>query len=338
VIESLTGRGPLFPLVLLVLAAIVVFLTAARLVRHADTIADVTGLGRIWIGSVLLAAATSLPELLTDVNAAVLGAPDIGVGDLLGSTLANVLILAVLDLVFTGRRLLHSVGTGHALLGVVAILLTAMAGLAIVTGGWGRVGHVGVETVAIVVVYLGAIRRLARSLPAAAGPTAGRPPGDRSEVRRAVAGFALGAAGVFVVSPLLVLAAHALAKESGLTETFVGTLLVGLTTSFPEMAATVSAVRLGALDLAVGNVFGSNAFNMTILFAMDLVYRAPVLTAVSPDHLLTILVAIACLGLAVMTILAQDERRPSALRVESLLVVAAYVAAAWMLSRPGRGE
>jgi cation:H+ antiporter len=335
-IEILTGRGPLIPLLALALAGVLVFAFAARLARHADAIAEATGLGGLWIGSVLLAAATSLPEVLTDVNAALLDAPDIGVGDLLGSTLANMLILAVLDLVFAGRRVLHSVGTDHARLGALGIVVTAMAGLAIVTGGWGRIGHVGIETLAIVAVYVGAMRRLYRSLPAAPVPAAGSPLDDRGRVRRPLVGFALGAVGLFVVTPLLVLAAEAFAKESGVTETFVGTLLVGLTTSFPEMAATVSAVRLGALDLAVGNIFGSNAFNMTILLIMDLVYlRGPVLTVVSRDHLLTVLVAVTCLGLGVMAILARDDRRPPRLRVESLLIVAAYVAAAWMLYRLG---
>jgi cation:H+ antiporter len=249
------------------------------------------------------------------------------------------LILAVLDLVFAGRRVLHSVGTDHARLGALGILVTAMAGLAIVTGGWGRIGHVGIETLAIVAVYLGAMRRLYRSLPVAPVMASRSPLDDRGGVRRALVGFALGAVGLFVVTPLLVLAAEAFAKESGVTETFVGTLLVGLTTSFPEMAATVSAVRLGALDLAVGNIFGSNAFNMTILLIMDLVYlRGPVLTVVSRDHLLTVLVAVACLGLGVMAILARDDRRAPRLRVESLLIVAAYVAAAWMLYRLGQGR
>lgn len=332
VLELLTGRGPLLPLLALLIVGALVFALASRLARHADTIAGATGLGGLWIGSVLLAAATSLPEILTDGNAALLDAPDIGVGDLLGSTLANMLILAVLDLGFAGRRILHSVGPGHAGLGALGILVTAMAGLAIFTGGWGRIGHVGIDTLAIVAVYLGAMRRIYRSLPAAPVTLPRSPHGDRGGIRRPLVGFGLGAVGLFVVTPLLVLSAEAFAREGGVTETFVGTLLVGLATSFPEMAATVSAVRLGALDLAVGNIFGSNAFNMTILLVMDLVYvRGPVLTVVSRDHLVTVLVAVTCLSLGVLAIIVRDERQHSGLRGESVLIVALYVTAAWML-------
>ena len=174
VLELLTGRGPLVPLVTLLGAGALIFLVAARLARHANAIAEATGLGGLWIGSVLLAGGTSLPEVLTDLNAVMFDTPDIGVGDLLGSTLANMLILAILDLVFARRRILHQVAVEHTRVGLLAILLTLMAGIAIWTGGWGRVGHVGLETIAIAVVYGGGM-----------WPCAGR---ERSAQRRPAAG------------------------------------------------------------------------------------------------------------------------------------------------------
>jgi len=117
----------------------------------------------------------------------------------------------------------------------------------------------------------------------------------------------------------------------------VGTLLVGLTTSFPEMAATVSAVRLGALDLAVGNIFGSNAFNMLVLLVMDAAYvRGPLLSVVAGDHLLTVLLAITCLALGITAILSRTQRRPGPAILESGLIVATYVLGAWLLYRQRR--
>jgi len=149
-------------------------------------------------------------------------------------------------------------------------------------------------------------------------------------------GFAAGAAGLAVVTPLLVVSAEALSIESGLSEAFVGTLLVGLSTSFPETAATVAAIRFGAVDLAVGNIFGSNAFNMVVLLVMDVAYlRGPVLAAVSRDHLLTVLLATICLSLGIMAILARVWRRPGLVMVESVLIVCTYVVGVWLLSRRG---
>jgi len=338
VLELLTGRGPLVPLVTLLGAGALIFLVAARLARHADAIAEATGLGGLWIGSVLLAGSTSLPEVLTDLNAVMFDTPDIGVGDLLGSTLANMLILATLDLGFARRRILHQVAVEHTRVGLLAILLTLMAGIAIWTGGWGRIGHVGLETIAIAVVYGGGMW-LVRGA-GAVGPTA--PGGGDTEgarrvgLRRAAGGFALATLGLVAVTPGLVLAADALSRETGLSAAFVGTLLVGLATSCPEMAATLSAVRLGALDLAVGNVFGSNAFNMVILLLMDVAYvRGPLLPVVSRDHLLTVLLAVACLALGIMAILSRAQRRPGPVRIESALIVLTYLLGAWALSRHG---
>jgi cation:H+ antiporter len=149
--------------------------------------------------------------------------------------------------------------------------------------------------------------------------------------------FSLATVGLAAVTPLLVLSADALSREARLGPAFVGTLLVGLTTSFPEMAATVSAVRLGALDLAVGNIFGSNAFNMLVLLIMDAAYvRGPLLSVVARDHLLTVLLAITCLTLGITAILSRAQRRPGPAVLESALIVATYVLGVWLLYRQRR--
>jgi len=114
----------------------------------------------------------------------------------------------------------------------------------------------------------------------------------------------------------------------------VGTLLVGFTTSFPEMAATVAAVRMGALDLAVGNIFGSNAFNMFVLLPMDLAYLpGPVLASVSTSHGISAQFAILALALGMMGILGRAGRLVALVRLESLAILAAYAGLAWLLTR-----
>lgn len=334
----LGDRGPLLPALVLAAVAALVFLVTARLARHADTIADHTGLGRLWIGSVLLAATTSLPEVLTSLNAGFLDEPDIGAGDLLGASLANMLILAVLDVVFARRRILHNVALDHTLVGLLGILLASIVGSALLTRGWGRIGPVGVESVAIVLAYLGGMRLVYRS--AVIGPVpledAAPKTGDRPRPRAALTGFALGAAGLVLLAPLLVLTADVVAREAGLSATFIGTLLVGITTSLPELAATVSAVRLGALDLAAGNVFGSVAFNLFVFALLDAAYRGgPLFQAVSRDHLLTVLVLTSCVALALMAILSRARRRPRPVLVESVMIVVAYALGVWLLGTGG---
>lgn len=332
----LQGQGPLPPLLAMLVAGAVVFVLASRLARDANTVAAATGLGGLWIGSVLLAASTSLPEVFTNLNAAALDAPDVGVADLFGAALANMLILALLDVARPRQRLLHQVATEHALLGLLGIVLAAIAASAILTGGWGRLGHVGVETLAVGAIYVAGMGLVYRSLAIEPAPSAPAGPDARGGLWRVVARFGLAAAGLAAVTPLLVVAAEALAVETGLSVAFVGTLLVGMMTSFPELAATVSAVRLGALDLAVGNVFGSVAFNMVVLLLLDLTYvRGPLLAAVRPDHAITALFAITCVALGVMAILSRAQRRPGPVVAVSGLIVVAYALGVFLLYRLG---
>jgi cation:H+ antiporter len=330
----LTGHGVAVPLAAFAFAGVLVFVVASRLARHADAISDATGLGRIWIGAILLAASTSLPELVTDVNAAVLGAIDIGIGDLLGSTLANMLIFAVSTLLYARRRILHQVSADHGLVGALGVALTALVGAAIASGGWGRIGHVGLETLALVGLYFVGMRTVF----VCTRPTA--PPeqltlGDTSTsvLQRGLAGFALATLGLLLTAPLLVVSAEAVALESGLSQTFVGTLLVGFTTSLPEMAATFAAVRLGAFDLAIGNVFGSNAFNMCVLLAMDVFYvKGPLLADASPTNVLVAQLATLSIAIGMLAVLARAGRHTSIAQVDSMLIIAVYAGSAWLLA------
>jgi cation:H+ antiporter len=335
VLPILTGQGLTTPLAAFLLLGTAVFLLASRLAQDADRIADSTGLGRLWIGTLLLAGSTSLPELLTDVNAALLDLPNIGVGDLLGSTMANMTILAVLDLVYQKRRILETVAVDHVLVATLALVLTALTGIAVATGGWGAVGHVGADTLTIAVTYLLGMRVVYRSS-AAAVPHEQLALGEdrRTLLRRGLAGLGTAAAGLLVTTPLLVISADAVAIESGLSDTAVGTLLVGFTTSFPELAATIAAVRMGALDLAVGNIFGSSAFNMFLLLPVDLAYRqGPLLAGVDVTHGISAQFAMLALALGILAILARAAHRKMAMRVESVAILAAYAGLALQLIR-----
>ena len=114
--------------------AAVVALAGTFLARSADQIAEITRLGRLLIGSVLLAAATSLPELTIDLSAVRQGMPDLAAGDLFGSSLMNLMILAGLDLVHrSGGKMLSRESAAHALSATLSIAFTAIAGMAILT-------------------------------------------------------------------------------------------------------------------------------------------------------------------------------------------------------------
>jgi cation:H+ antiporter len=218
---------------------------------------------------------------VTAGSAALAGAPQLAVGGLLGSNMANMAILAFVDLI-SRRRVWPAVELGHARVASVAIALTALAVLFIAMPTMPRIGWIGLDTVTIAVVYGAALAwfRRARApitnlaleeVPAPMGWTRSRRP--RTGIRPAALRFAAAAIGVLIVGPFVTITSKGIADTSGLGETFVGVAFLAIATSLPELVASIAAVRMGAYDLAVGNLFGSNAMNMALLLLVDAAYR-----------------------------------------------------------------
>lgn len=332
VITPLRRPPVLTALIEFLICAAVIIVAGTILTRCADALADLTGFGRLLIGSVLLAAATSLPELTVDISAVRLGLPDMAVGDLMGSSLFNLLILAVIDILHHSRgRLLSRASAAHALSATVSIALTAMAAAGILMGQrpehW-TIWRVAPTNLAILVAYVFGVRlvyydqRVATSGQAGAAHDVLMPAGSKTTLGRASVGFALAAVAILVAGPFMAEAAGKLAELSGLGGTFVGTTLVAMSTSLPELVASLAAVRMGAFDLAVGNVFGSNAFNMVLLIPLDVAYRkGSLLAAVSPNHVLTCLASIVVTCVAVAGQLYQVERRKKFIEPDAVLVI-----------------
>ena len=318
----------------LILAAMVA-LAGTYLARSADQIAEITRLGRLLIGSVLLAAATSLPELTVDVSAVRQGMPDLAAGDLLGSSLMNLLILAVLDLAHrSGGKMLSREAAAHALSATLSIALTALAGMAILTAprlpGFSFLG-IGIWSWGILVAYVLGVRMIfldqrvsARAVADAAEAT--EPDGDgKQHVRlplwKPAVVFSVAAFVLFLAGPRLASVAGRLADLSGLGKTFVGTTLVALCTSLPEMVASITAMRMKAFDLVIGNVFGSNAFNMILFWPLDAAHPGSLFADISPSHAVTSLAVILATTVAVLGQLYHVEKRKRVVEPDALLML-----------------
>jgi len=313
----------------------VVVIAGTFLTRSADRIAELTGLGRLLIGSILLAGATSLPELCVDVNAALHGMDDLAVGDLMGSSLANLIILAIADLLTRSKGGMFShVAARHALSGAAAVSLTALAGLMITSRfGVGFAG-VGLGSSVVFVAYVLSIRIIfhdQRSAAREAEPAAASHAEPPRSLMRAILVFAGAALMILLAAPFVARSAGEIATLSGLGNTFVGTTLVAFSTSLPELVATIAAVRMGAFDLAVANIFGSNAFNMAMLFPIDVVSEGPLLSRVSQTHVTTCLWVVATTAVAIVGQLYHVEKRKRLIEPDALLIIAMVLAALLMI-------
>jgi cation:H+ antiporter len=327
-----------------VCSAVLVVLAGTKLARYGDQIAEITGLGGLWIGVVLMAGATSLPEIFTDVSAALINEPDLAAGDLFGSNMANMLILGIIDMMHRQKRIWQQATFEHALSAGLAIFLTGLAAFLILRGSDVQYGGIGLGSMLLLLMYVFGMRvvfrqatmkRRQRELELVVeGQTAedSKQSSKREGLRRAIVGFAASALVLLVAAPFLAGSASEIAEQSGISTTFVGTTLLGITTSLPELVTTIAAVRLGAFDLAVGNLFGSNAFNMAAFFFVDVAFSGgPIFHAVSDTHAMTALWSILLMSVALMGIIYRVEKRYMLIEPDSFAIILGYCLGLWLL-------
>ncbi len=281
------------------LCVVIILFAGTKLARYGDAIAEKTGLGRIWIGLVLMATVTTMPELVTGVSsAALVGLPDLALGTLLGSCLFNLTILALLDILHRPTPILSQVSSRHIASAGMGILLIAIAAGSIFAGerfSGPTLGWVGITSIVIITVYLIGTWQMFRferkhqlALPQAAPSQYHEIPTGTVYLRFTLAAIAVIAAGIW-----LSFVGDEIAETTGWGASFVGSLFLAITTSMPELAVAVAALRLGAVDMAVADILGANMLDMAIIIWVDLFYtRGPILTMVSRVHFITAVVAV----------------------------------------------
>jgi len=123
-----------------------------------------------------------------------------------------------------------------------------------------------------------------------------------------------------------------IAEQSGVSTTFIGTALLGIATSLPELVTAIAAVRLGAFDLAVGNLFGSNAFNMAAFFFVDIAYQGgPIFNVITDAHAMTAFWGILLMSAALMGIIYRVEKRYMLIEPDSFAIILGYCIGLWLL-------
>jgi cation:H+ antiporter len=306
--------------------AAMVTVAGARLARDGDAIAERTGLGATWVGAILVAAATSLPEIATDVSAVRQGNATLAIGDLFGSSMMNMAILAAADLVTRQTRLATEVAFTQPLLGALAVSLTSVAAIGVLAPGTFTILGIGWPPLLLGAGYVLGMRLLSsnRPRPARASPAQA---GARRSMRRAVAGFSVSTVVILAAAPHLASSGAALAQQWGIATGFFGVAFLAAATSLPEAAVVFTAVRHGAHDLAVGNLLGSNCFNMLVLLILDVVDGSgALLNNVESGVVVSALVATLLMGQVLLDLLNRPERRVWYLEPGPALTLATYAA------------
>ena len=313
--------------------ALVIVFAGVRLARYGDVLGEKTGLGRSWVGVVLLAATTSLPELFTGFGATALAnLPDIAVGDVLGSCMFNLLILSFMD-ALQPEPLSTRAHQGHALSIGFGLLLIGVAGLGLMgSSRLPAIGWIGLYTPVLIAIYFVSMRliftheqhrRTRESKEVAEGLHYAAIP-----LRTAVLHYTIAAVLVVGAALWLPRLGAELARQTGLGEAFVGSLFIAITTSLPEIVVSLAAVRIGAIDLGIGNVLGSNLFNLLILGLDDVFYRqGPLLTAADASHGITVLGVVIMNALFLIGLTYRVMTKRFAVAWDTGAMAAVYVAA-----------
>jgi cation:H+ antiporter len=285
------------------LCALLIARAGWTLSHCADRLAGFHGWGRGWVGLALLGTVTSLPELASGISAvAVVGAPNLAVGNALGACVVNLGFLVVVDALQREQPMYRAAAATHVLSAAFGVVLLGLAALAMLAGPRApAVMNLGLASPLLLGGYLLALRSVqaqGTAVDAAeAAAVATADPERRRGIRREWQRFAIAAAVVLAAGSALPYAADRVAEAAGWSRSFVGTVFMAVATTLPEMAVTLGALRIGALDLAIGNLLGSNLFNVTILAVDDLFHPGgPLLAAVAPVHVGTAVTAMTMAG------------------------------------------
>ena len=319
-------------------SAVLVMFCGAKLAVYGDALATLTGWGRLFVGSLLVALATSLPELSTNISAVQLDPPnpELAVGNVFGANMLNMFTMSAVALAFGGKRFLVQVAPEQGYLIVVAVVLT---GAAILFGAiqWGaNVGEVGISSVILIVLFVAGMWWVYKNRPAAADE-AEEDPG--MTLGKAWGMFGLVSLGVVIAGFFLAWSTDEIAGITGIASSTLGILLVSLVTTMPEASSTIAVARIGAMDLGVAGLYGSCAFNVTIMFYADPFFREGVLgNNTETAHFVAGGVAVGLMVAGLVLVLARNRVKSVVANVALALMATTYIVGAVAVATVGGTE
>ena len=317
------------------LCALVIFLAGSKLTKYGDAIAHKTGLSHAWVGIVLLAIVTSLPELANGVSAVVIAkVPDLAMGDLLGACMLNMFSLALLDLIWglSGGKSIFSKFSQSNVVSTfygVFILLIVSVGLALSRFVFDfTILGISIYSFIIILVYFLALRAIGQHMD------------EESVDKEEYAHLSdIQVYSWFFVLALVVIAAGAwlpfigneIVSVMGWGKAFVAVLFIAIATTLPELTVSFSALRMGERGMAMGNLVGSNIFNVALIFFVDVFYQPRSLIAQVSFNM----IYAAVFGALLMAIAYFALRKKIVNHVPSIIIILIYILSLFFLFQAG---
>jgi cation:H+ antiporter len=329
---------------ILLAAALVICLAGTKLAGLADELADRTGMGEIIAGALFVGASTSLPGVIASVSTAAQGYPGLAIGNAIGGLTAQTAFLAVADLAYRKANLEHAAASVTGLTqGTLLVSLLTLPLLAMATP---EITVVGVHPVSLLlfICYGFGLRLLAQvqEMPmwAPVKTPHTQDEAEQAEVTEADerststlwwlfsihaaitagAGYTVGQAGA------------ALVNLTEISENAVGTVFVAVANSLPELVTAIAAVRIGALNLAVGDIIGGNSFEVLFLAAADFFYsEGSIYHEFTRNDVFIAVLAILMTGILLLGMLRRERHGIAGIGFESALVLLLYLGSVALL-------
>lgn len=334
--------APVYTWAIFLASAATVVWCGILLARYSQAITAHTRLGGLWVGSIILAGATSLPEVVTSISGGAMNLPDISLGNAFGSNVFNIIIIVVMDAVDRRVALLSKVSPSHILTAGMGMILSTLAAIFILLRNESSLLGVGYDALALALFYIIGLRLInsyerrpahqkLNLIEEDAEPGV-EPSGAPCSLGRAASGLAVAALLVTGAGIALSHSSGRVAELTGLSTTFIGSILISAVTSLPELVASIAAIRIGARDIAVGNILGSNTFNIFTIFLADAAYRGgPILAMGSQLHALTALFGLLMSCVVVLGLFYRSQRRYAGVGADSILIGLLYLFVAYVL-------
>ena len=269
------------------ICSILMILFAYNLCKEGVSISRQTRLEESIIGMIFIAVATSFPEVVVGVTSVFsLGRIGLGYGDLVGSVIVNSMLLVIIDRSIGEGRLLAKISrvntlTALFLFGAAAVILAA--GVLRMYIALPSIGPLGIESLALILIY-GVFLRAVNKKDGYRRDEARHVTGE--SLRRTWTRFAVLLVLVMLLGIWMARIGEKIVLATGLSQTFTGTLLLGLATSFPEVIVTFTAIKAGSFNMAVGNILGSNLFDLCVIPALDLMTEGPIMGMLTKGQVL----------------------------------------------------
>ena len=311
---------------------LIIFFTGKNLVKYGDILAEKLNIGRNIIGLIFIASITSLPELITGISATVyVQSPDLVAGEIFGSCMANLFLLAILDTFVRDQPLTTKVHYGFTLSSAFGIVLITFAGASLILDDIiPSIGWVSVASFVIIFIYVIALKLTTdyerRLIATAAKEVAEELKYEKIQLKEVILKYSINSIFIIFAATFLPDVGYKITETFGLTQTFFGSLFIAITTSLPELAVSIAAVKLDLVQIAVANLLGSNIFNIFILPITDIFYtKGSIFADMGSINLLPATFSVLMTGVVIIGLIYKAEKKFFRLAYESIALILIYM-------------